>query len=752
MPKIPLYGEKIGAAPLAAGSLGPRASIGTFTAPGRATAGFAKAAGDIAFQFGMAEKKAETERVLAESISQEANNFDEFKRTQPARTVEGYNIVARDFKDGALAKIDGLDLTRSQKQAVKLGLGKSLDFKISSERGQVFNRLQADRSNAINEGITALISDTANPATREATLSDIQALIESGQSQGLKLKYDMPGVRGTIAYNDALADSTNPNYSLDELKSKKDDILNGRGEYAERSPEERSKLGRVYQQRINELEFGVTAQLQAQEDDLYATIAKTGDDAGARELAQAYRDVGREDLAINVGSNAYIGKMTFEFIEDSAFASEERFNQNLESIMDLPMKGAEASENAKIQQKALEFAATRREQLANDPAQYVTDQLTRTGKEVTPQSIAAQQKAMGIPVRPFTNKQVQEVQEQLANTEGELQRQEILRQFVYEFGGRGNPIDPQIMLSLMPSAGFSFVEMAVASDPGRVINYALLASQKADDASLTERIKSKNKDASTIASLVSEELSGYDGAIISGGKSSVMARTASGDAASHLLQVHEATLKLAKYFVAFGDMDEQDAAKRAASLINDKFMYPEVNGRTFVLPRKYENVSSGFESELKSILFDDSTFDGVEIGAFPGDATGETAKQQIIAETRSGGRWATNASRTGVVLLDQTENMVVANGQPVAISFAELERRITSQRKTAVQREESIESLTAQSQQLGRQLRDQFGGADRQAAIREGREEAFDAEKLAIQSRIDMMNEQIRNLRRSRNQ
>jgi hypothetical protein len=751
MPKIPLYGEKIGATPLAAGSLGPRASIGTFTAPGRATAGFAKAAGDIAFQFGMAEKKAETERVLAESLSQESNNFDEFKRSQPARTVPGYNIVARQFKDDALARIDGLDLTQSQKQAVKIGLGKNLDLKISSERGAVFSRFQTDRANAMNDGIAALISDTADPALRDSTLADIQYLIDSGNSQGLAIKYDMPGVRGIVRYNDALADSTNPNYKLEDLKGKKDDILNGRGEYAETSPEERSKLGRVYQQRINELEFGVTAELQAQELDLYAKIDKTGDDTGARELRQAYEDVGRKDLALQVESNTYIKKVGYEFIEDSALASESKFNENLQQIMALPMEEDQAAENAAIQEAALNFAAARREQLANDSGQYISDQLQRQGRDVTPQAILAQQKNMGIPLRPFTNKQIQQVQDTLSKTEGELQRIEILREFAYKFGGEESPVDPTLMLSLMGDAGFDFVDILVASEPDRVINFSLLASTRADEKDVKERISSKNYDVGEINNLVSQELEGYDSAIISGGKSSGVVRTASGSAANHLLEVQETTARLARYYVAFHNASPADAAKRAARLVNDKYMYPETNGRTFVLPRKYENLSGEFANELTSILFDDTTFSNVDVGNFAGDETGELSRNRYMVEVRKSGRWATNASRSAVVLLDNTENMVVADGNPVMISFAELERRVTTKIKTAETREETIESSTAKVQELNKQLRDSFGGTDRQAAIAAGRLDEFESNKQRIEFERDVLEDTIKDLRRARN-
>ena len=67
MPKIPLYNQGMGSAvSLEAQRLSPRADVGAFTAPGRALAGLAEQTGDIAFRFGQAEKKAETDRVYNE--------------------------------------------------------------------------------------------------------------------------------------------------------------------------------------------------------------------------------------------------------------------------------------------------------------------------------------------------------------------------------------------------------------------------------------------------------------------------------------------------------------------------------------------------------------------------------------------------------------------------------------------------------------------------------------------------------------
>ena len=62
MPRIPLYNQ--GAGPtqrLATGQLSQRADVGAFTAPGQATASFANSAGQIAFNFGLAEQRKQDE-------------------------------------------------------------------------------------------------------------------------------------------------------------------------------------------------------------------------------------------------------------------------------------------------------------------------------------------------------------------------------------------------------------------------------------------------------------------------------------------------------------------------------------------------------------------------------------------------------------------------------------------------------------------------------------------------------------------
>ena len=112
MPKIPLYNQGQGSSvQTAASPLSPRANVGAFTAPGQAQAAFAQKAGEIAFQFGMQEKKRETDRIYGE----------EFLRLQDEGTtfnMEDYQKNWTGFQTGIENRVNSMNLTRSQKASI----------------------------------------------------------------------------------------------------------------------------------------------------------------------------------------------------------------------------------------------------------------------------------------------------------------------------------------------------------------------------------------------------------------------------------------------------------------------------------------------------------------------------------------------------------------------------------------------------------------------------------------------------------
>ena len=96
MPRIPLYNQGQGLTTrMATGALSPRANVGAFTAPGQAQARLASQAGQIAFDFGMAQKNAETRREQDEYFTQFSREFAEYNRNDKQTDTTKYRD---DFK------------------------------------------------------------------------------------------------------------------------------------------------------------------------------------------------------------------------------------------------------------------------------------------------------------------------------------------------------------------------------------------------------------------------------------------------------------------------------------------------------------------------------------------------------------------------------------------------------------------------------------------------------------------------------
>tara|TARA_E500000318_G_C3568180_1_gene216613 strand:- start:4156 stop:6006 length:1851 start_codon:yes stop_codon:yes gene_type:complete len=195
--KIPLYnkglGQQVGKT---AGQLSPRASFGAFTAVGQATANFAKTAGDIAIQFGEAEKKAETDRVFHEEYLKFASSSDDYNlNSTETDTATFENNFNKKIINPTLNRIDNLNITNKMKQAVKSQLTDLFRTKLTKGKQFTFNRGQAVRSNAANKTLKFNINKLAglnrDDPEYAKTLTDSNNIIENAQLKGLKLDYDL---------------------------------------------------------------------------------------------------------------------------------------------------------------------------------------------------------------------------------------------------------------------------------------------------------------------------------------------------------------------------------------------------------------------------------------------------------------------------------------------------------------------------------------------------------------------------------
>ena len=120
MPRIPLYNQGLGqAVGLATGTLSPRAS-GAFEAPAQAMTRLASQAGQIAFEFGRAEKTEQTQRKSLEYNMAAMDESADYLRQNTDTETDSFNKGYSQFQTSFLDRIDNDDsLTTSQKNAVK---------------------------------------------------------------------------------------------------------------------------------------------------------------------------------------------------------------------------------------------------------------------------------------------------------------------------------------------------------------------------------------------------------------------------------------------------------------------------------------------------------------------------------------------------------------------------------------------------------------------------------------------------------
>ena len=108
MARIPLYNQGRGSTQqLATGSLSPTANVGAFAAPGQALASFANSAGQIAFDFGMAERRKQDEDAIQNTNAKFIEDSTKYIRENPTDNTQTFKTNYKSWKDNWVDKNTG---------------------------------------------------------------------------------------------------------------------------------------------------------------------------------------------------------------------------------------------------------------------------------------------------------------------------------------------------------------------------------------------------------------------------------------------------------------------------------------------------------------------------------------------------------------------------------------------------------------------------------------------------------------------
>ena len=155
MAKIPLYNQGRGLVQQTpVGELSRSPNIGAFTAPAKALGDIAKTAGDIAFNFGMAERDREDKRIVDEEYNAAAAELIEHKFQDKSTTVDEAKKNFKTVEDNIKNKFKGKNYGTRRENLISQSLSKLINSQRFSSMQDSFDRgqtLAATNSDLITE-------------------------------------------------------------------------------------------------------------------------------------------------------------------------------------------------------------------------------------------------------------------------------------------------------------------------------------------------------------------------------------------------------------------------------------------------------------------------------------------------------------------------------------------------------------------------------------------------------------------------
>jgi len=650
MPKIPLYNQGMGSAvQLAAGTLSPRADVGAFTAPGRALAGLAEQAGNIAFRFGEAEKKAEADRVYNEKLIEYANRADEFIANPGVRTIEGFNFRAREFQQGLDQDIDGLGgLTPSQRQNIKLRLNGKMQQRFSIGRTAVWTKQQAERTDITNQALDMYISDyvkTEDPDMKLIMEKEVKGLLDSAREQGLNIKYDENSFEFEVYKKEALLMTEDETIGLAELKEKQKDANTTSNRYKGLNASQGMQLANIFNERINFLENGRIAELNSEAANAVLQASLTGEvDEASTLIADELRELGRPDAAEQFESDMNVGIQVHARFEPLKITANQNVNKALRLARE-ELNTNPTTERAAVYKKLVERVDAMRQAIAADPVAYLE---AVENRELSIPERIEKQKLLGLDetqISPFSKQEFANVKAQADAADG-AEAVQIYTQFLGQYAN--TPYEDMALRSMMAN-GMTYAENIALFSTDIAASVDLVNAQKIDQKALDTAISSLDYEKSEIYAAVQEELGPWSKSVIGGIADGYISRTGGFGRSEAVFATQESIFKLAQVYVSRGQ-DPETAARNAANIIINAYDFQETrNGGEIRVPKIYDYKSPEIVNFLDDRLDDMEYLKGTVVT----DGKDEIEANQYINEISTMGYWVTNSNDTGVYLVDK---------------------------------------------------------------------------------------------------
>lgn len=693
MPKIPMFDQGKQAA-LATGRLGPRLAAANLEAASLAgAANIQKALGSVADVATAFEKRrqAEAEETFTnDTINTFQEQVLEFNLRDQSQSVgeytTNYEAFVQTFKDA----LDTPDISKSRSRRAMGKLDATAQsYKLTGIK-KSFDVEQTNKVTSIEKAgdniTTQYVSDAL---TRELAIQGYSEQYARAERNGLQgrvasveaFTFELDRERVTsIARSDAA--------TLDQLEQLEDDIMDGRGDYAAYSLDERKKLAASLNSRMTDMENVEYQELRANGNDAVVRMFLPGvspediqeSRIEALGISDSLRSAGHiaeaEELFIKTDAafNATI------WSSSTAFETQAEADRQLEMAKKTYLDDNFAQANPRVSTEsiaALERAnIARKKAVAEDPAAYVAQMYSnKYNKPPTPAQIVQIQRDMGLAetqISPFTNAQFNELQASMEGASAQDSMQ-IMGDF---FGGFAEGDLRNLAMRNAMRKGMSVAQNLAMSNPGDVASgrfnpsaMDLLNSVAVDDDLLKSQLEKKGVDEVDVVDEVDEVLEDWEKSVLGNAASNYMGQQSTGPRMNSVFQIKQSIYKLAKIYVTQGK-SEAEAASAAARILTEQFVIKsDSRGKSTIrLPNQPDKTNQAVVNFLDEKLSERGWIESTAIiPSQAGVAAGVADEDRAAlfgAEIRDKGMWQTKDDNSGVILVDE-------NGEPVTKRFNE---------------------------------------------------------------------------------
>lgn len=706
MPRIPLYNQGQGSAVrLEAGQLSRRADVGAFTAPGRAMASLASQVGQIANQFGMAEKQKQVDDKdleLSDEINRKLKEIENDIQLDSAGAAKG---EVTKYRDELFNRIDGLDMTRNQKRALKNSAFKSISVLGLNAEQKAFARglgNSAEKAATLyDQKLDLFNSMTPGDARAPIILEELKGIREKAKANGY-LHLLPPGYQSEEGTADIISGrATTALLARDDLSIEQIEAgiesLDSQFTAGDISPETYRANKNLLENQIDYLKTDVKSQAQDDEKAAVSAIILTGDAQGFDERAiKGYRLAGDESAANNAEINLGAAESAYQFSRNVAFDTPAEIEQKMQFQSDAARELAKtdpirAEANLKATTDAM---ATRRESIQKDPANYVIRAFKEMyNTEPTRKQILEKQRQMGIAdenISLLTGTEVQEISGQIAQAETPAEITEILS------AAAGTGETASFIMKQLNASGLSLAINYVGNKPDSPLASKLLQSARPEAITITRPAGKYQQLGGFVRNneIVKSHLKSISGGSYADFSDNSIVGAATDTSSQnkvrqdHIKMIQEFALFLIQEDskqltgpdgVSISDEEMKSYVDQAAQVISERYTYIESfpNPQTSLrLPKQYEHpqiiksISAALSNEAqnlfeKDIFFENNTYseEDREFGML---------KKVYYENVKSGYGWIMGADGRTAFMVDNAGGLVFRkglDGGPVPVSM-----------------------------------------------------------------------------------